>query len=52
MAADSPLLNAKVLFANYLAEDCTYLFKKLIGMAELIFENLKVLIINMPADPT
>jgi hypothetical protein len=43
-------LNAKVLFVNFLVEDCNLLLKKLIGVAELIWENIKYLIIPMPAD--
>ena len=37
---------------NFLAEDSSYLLKKLLGIAELIQENLKVLVINLPAEPS
>jgi DNA mismatch repair ATPase MutL len=43
-------LNAKVLFVNFLAEDPQYLLKKLINIAELVSENLKMLIISLPQD--
>jgi|LauGreDrversion4_2_1035121.scaffolds.fasta_scaffold376298_1 hypothetical protein len=45
------LLNSKVLFVNYLVDDCTYMLKKLVGLAEGITENLKLLIIPLPAEP-
>ena len=35
-----------------MAEDSSYLIKKLLGIAELIQENLKVLVINLPAEPS
>jgi hypothetical protein len=47
----SHLLNSKVLFVNYLVEDCTYMLKKLLGLAEGITENLKLLIIPLPPEP-
>lgn len=43
-------LNAKVLFVNFLAEDPQYMLKKLINLTEIIWENLKVLIISLPPD--
>ena len=52
MSLHETLTTARVVFVNYLAEDCQYLLKKLMQLAELIFETMKVLIISMPAEAT
>ena len=46
------LTQSKVVFVNYLSEDCTYMLKKLLSLADLIFEHMKVLIISLPPDST
>jgi hypothetical protein len=47
------LTQSKILFVNFMAEDnCIHLLKKLLGLAEVVSENLKVLILNMPPEVT
>eukprot|EP00347_Sterkiella_histriomuscorum_P005355 403356926 len=45
-------LNHKVIFVNFIAEDCQYVLKKLISIVDLLHNNLRVLIINMPQEAT
>lgn len=46
------LETARILVANYVAEDCTYLLKKLISVINLLSESLKILILPLPKDAT
>ena len=46
------LQSSKILVANYLAEDCNYLLKKLISVIDLLSESLKILILPLPKDAT
>lgn len=46
------LTEGKVLFVNFLADDCQYLLKKLLALVDAIAENMQVLILNLPSDCT
>lgn len=46
------LTMSKVLFANFVADDCHYTLKKLNSIVDLIHENLRVLILNLPKNAT
>ncbi len=46
------MTNSKVLVANFVAEDCNYILKKLISIVDLLSETLTILVIPLPKGAT
>ena len=46
------LTNSKVLVANFVAEDCNYILKKLISIVDLLSETLTILVLPLPKGAT
>ena len=44
--------SSKVLVANFMAEDCTYMLKKLISVADYLGDSLRILVLPLPQDAT
>lgn len=46
------LTNSKVLVANFVAEDCNYILKKLISIVDLLSDSLTILVLPLPKGAT